>query len=526
MDHPPTQPPADIEPAPPTDVAATAPPPRCAVIRPHPWAAWAIIFGMIALLMSLPYLVGLDDEAAAEQRELASQLANETIESQGKIYLAFKYGFGVPAESLASQLAALNEGEIGQRQRYAVIAYEFAGADAARSVLDTIDNLSAVQPDQSAAADEHLEHNEESLAVQSALRALYGSGVSDSSGASADEPAPTPEAPAAPDLEALTETDRGALIDHLGFLGEVAVNPPSLMPADEREALFAATVQLIIWGIVFFILFGLASLGGFVGLIVMLVQALLGRLRGCVQDGGSYTGVYIETVALWVIVFFGSQMTLAPLLAAGLPASAQMLATFIVFMATLSVLLWPVLRGVRWQVIRRDIGWTLGSRPALEPAIGLAGYFMMVPLLVVGLVLTFLLFLLARLLFGDIAMPIHPIAGEAEGTFTQFVLLLLLACIAAPIVEETMFRGLMYRHLRDSSRRMSPMASILLSAFISAVIFAIIHPEGLLGTPAKASIGLALAFMREWRGTLIPSMIMHGVNNAVVITLLWAMMNI
>lgn len=527
MDHPPTQSPLPAPEPSGFDSPSASDQPRHSLIRPFSGVSWALLFALIGLLMALPFLAGQSEEAAAEQERLAAQIAAETVESQGKIFLGLKYGLDLPPESLAGQLAALNDGEAAQRQRYAVLAYEFAGLDAARAALDSIDQLSTLDSDQAAPEETALALNEDSRAVQQALRALYGSTEEgDVPAATPDEPAPTPENPVPPRLESLTDADRAALIDHLGFLGEVAVNPPSLLSEADRDELFVGVVQFIIWAIVFFILFGLAALAGFVGLIVMLVQALIGRLRSRVMHAGPYTGVYIETVALWVVVFFASQMLLAPLLAAALPASAQMLAVFIVFMGTLVVLAWPVVRGVPWAVVRRDIGWTLGERPGLEPVLGVAGYFMMIPIMVVGIILTFALLMLARLVFGDIAMPIHPIAGEAEGSVSQLVFLLLLACVAAPIVEETIFRGLMYRHLRDSSRRMSPAGSILLSGLISALIFAIIHPEGILGTPAKASIGLALAFMREWRGTLIPSMIMHGLNNAVVITLLWAMMNV
>jgi membrane protease YdiL (CAAX protease family) len=481
---------------------------------------------MIAFLTSLPYLAGNTEEAAAQQKELAAQLANETVESQGKIFLALKYSFGADPGMLGRQSRMLNDGDVGQRQRAAVLAYEFGGKDDARAVLDVIDELAASAVEAGELPD--LEMSEPARAVQAALRALYAADPSVGGDSPADDPPPTAASPNPPKLEALTDDERALLVDELGFLGEVATNPPSLMADAEREQIFGPVGRLIIIATVFFILFALAALGGFVGLIVILVQALSGRMSTRVPQRGRYTGVYVETVALWAVVFFGSQLTIGPVVAALLPVEAHMLAQFVIFMATLLVLCWPVVRGVPWAVVRQDIGWTAGERPALEPVIGVAGYFMMIPIMVVGIILTFLLLMLAQMFLGDeLAMPIHPIAGEAGATgIVQLAMLLLLASVAAPIVEETIFRGLMYRHLRDSSRRMSPAGSIIVSALVSAFIFAIIHPEGILGTPAKASIGIALAFMREWRGTLIPSMIMHGLSNAVVITLLWGMMNI
>ena len=52
---------------------------------------------------------------------------------------------------------------------------------------------------------------------------------------------------------------------------------------------------------------------------------------------------------------------------------------------------------------------------------------------------------------------------------------------------------------------------------VVSVIFAAIHPQGILGIPALASLALGFAIAREWRGTLIPGMIAHGLNNAVIL---------
>ena len=102
----------------------------------------------------------------------------------------------------------------------------------------------------------------------------------------------------------------------------------------------------------------------------------------------------------------------------------------------------------------------------------------------------------------------------------QKVQLLTVACIAAPIVEETMFRGVLYRHLRQSTRGIGTAASIAISILIMSFVFAAIHPQGLVAIPVLMSLAIAFALAREWRGSLVPSMVMHAVNNGLAMTVL------
>jgi membrane protease YdiL (CAAX protease family) len=88
-----------------------------------------------------------------------------------------------------------------------------------------------------------------------------------------------------------------------------------------------------------------------------------------------------------------------------------------------------------------------------------------------------------------------------------------------------MFRGVLYRHLRDSTRPLRPWQSVLVSALLVSFLFAVIHPQGFLGVPPLMALALAFTLMREWRGTLLPPMIAHGVNNGVATLLLGLMLS-
>ncbi|MDC0294854.1 CPBP family intramembrane metalloprotease, partial [Mariniblastus sp.] len=100
---------------------------------------------------------------------------------------------------------------------------------------------------------------------------------------------------------------------------------------------------------------------------------------------------------------------------------------------------------------------------------------------------------------------------------TKMILMIFLtACVAAPIVEETVFRGILYRHLRDVKSFSARWMSVLFAAIINALIFAAIHPQGIYGVPVLAMLAIGFSFAREWRGSLVSSMAMHAIHNTLV----------
>ena len=103
-----------------------------------------------------------------------------------------------------------------------------------------------------------------------------------------------------------------------------------------------------------------------------------------------------------------------------------------------------------------------------------------------------------------------------RGDWSVRLQLLFLASVVAPIVEETMFRGVLYRQLRQASARFGYAPSVLVSILIVSFIFAAIHPQGWLAIPPLMSVAIAFNFVREWRGSLVPSMVAHGVHNGLL----------
>jgi membrane protease YdiL (CAAX protease family) len=77
----------------------------------------------------------------------------------------------------------------------------------------------------------------------------------------------------------------------------------------------------------------------------------------------------------------------------------------------------------------------------------------------------------------------------------------------------------MYRNLRIGLGRWGALGSAAASMLVSSVIFAAIHPQGLVFIPVLAGLALAFCIMREWRGSINASIVAHAINNGVILTL-------
>ena len=99
-------------------------------------------------------------------------------------------------------------------------------------------------------------------------------------------------------------------------------------------------------------------------------------------------------------------------------------------------------------------------------------------------------------------------AGDAPPIDRQLLIaFLLLAVAAAPLVEELLFRGILYGALRRSLRP-------ALAIPASAALFAIVHPP--LAAPAVFLLGVAAAAARERTGRIAASIAAHTAYNGVI----------
>ncbi len=120
----------------------------------------------------------------------------------------------------------------------------------------------------------------------------------------------------------------------------------------------------------------------------------------------------------------------------------------------------------------------------------------------------------SQTLFKHFTTPPHPVILSMALMHTplDWCILLLQTSVLAPLVEETLFRGILYPALRS---RMGVLGGILLSSSI----FAILHPTLPAGFLPLFSLGVVLAYLYESRKSLVPSIVLHALNNGFILLL-------
>lgn len=128
------------------------------------------------------------------------------------------------------------------------------------------------------------------------------------------------------------------------------------------------------------------------------------------------------------------------------------------------------------------------------------------------------LLIIAPLMGGEFENPqIEMITGGQMPSASDFVSLLLVVAILAPIAEELFFRGMLYPLIRQ---RLSMWSAILLNA----ALFSVVHFIPVL-LPALFVVGIMLAWVRERSGSVIPSMILHFLQNSLAVISIYVMMS-
>ncbi len=165
--------------------------------------------------------------------------------------------------------------------------------------------------------------------------------------------------------------------------------------------------------------------------------------------------------------------------------------------------------GIRMQEALKYIGLHKGQG-IKEIGAGLGCLLLTLPLLIAA-------DLLNKVLTHNAKSPANPIETILVHTHGAPMLLVVFftACIAAPIVEELLLRGLLFTALRN---HLGAGWAIL----VSGLIFSLLHPTLPNSLLSIWTIGCMLALLRHRRGTLLPGMIMHGCYNATLLLLVLA----
>jgi membrane protease YdiL (CAAX protease family) len=202
----------------------------------------------------------------------------------------------------------------------------------------------------------------------------------------------------------------------------------------------------------------------------------------------------------------------------GVPA---LMLQIVIMLLPLTACALPVFMGVPWSTARREMGLHDGAGWLREIGYGFVVYATAIPMLVVGGVLAFLLALLTQ---SDLEGASHPIQQELfDGSAGERLMLFVIAVVLAPVVEEIVFRGVLFVHLRELALRWGRFAAFAVSALASSLIFAAMHPQGVVFIPVLGALAVAFCLAREMRGSLVSCMVAHGINNALIVGLNVAM---
>ena len=498
------------EPFEPLPEAATAEPP---VVRPASYKGWTKLSWAL-ILVAMATIIGMrmwPESVIEKSATTAGRLDLKVLRLQLQLFFMLEnLGQAPNPADLFAQVEQVADGDPAKTLRVSAFAVDTVGPKEALRQLGAIDaaGLGKLTADDRRALD--------------ILSRLYGDQMR------GDIYHPS-----------VGDADVAFLESHLGWIGALALYPEvpeeklqqqARLAGDQGQGLLEkyhegrqrvvdqANRTGIVVGVAAGAALSLLALG-VIGLPVFLLLWLLGVVRVGLKTGIVHGGVYAETFAIWLVCYGGLLLggelllhDLVPLLVRGIIAMPL----------SLLVLAWPVIRGVPWRQVREDIGWTAGRNPILEPAAGVSCYVINLPLVFTGFIITVILAALYARLQTELggsepAPPTHPVLEQLSlREWPNIVLFFALISGVAPIVEETMFRGVLHRQVRESLFARYPFLSGLCTALVVNLVFAAIHPQGLSFIPVLGALACGFSLAREWRGTLIPGMVAHGMNNFLV----------
>lgn len=118
---------------------------------------------------------------------------------------------------------------------------------------------------------------------------------------------------------------------------------------------------------------------------------------------------------------------------------------------------------------------------------------------------------------GEPASSALKTAGFGQSIENDMALIVGL-CVAAPVAEELLYRGLLLRALRDGSARWLPRwLAWYVGVIGSSLVFLSMHDASGWMTLAYAVMAISFALCYEWTGSLWTPVVAHSVNNAVTI---------
>ncbi len=431
-----------------------------------PLLAWLVIASCVA------FLVIRNAGASGGLAEGSNPLVKIQLKLLGRMAIGSKAVMAKAGQPAAAKMDGESDGLLremddlaaspDEKADVAIMAGEIKGPDEA---LTRLDKLEHPPPSPDLAKD---------LAT---LRSLYANGVG-----------------------ALDASAREGLVERHDFFAQVALAYGVAADEEPRKSVEESGQRVVIRagvaGLILLLIL-VASFGLFITAIVLIC---MGKIQRAYQPDPTANSAFLEGFAIYLAVFIAFGLSVRFLKLEVL--SWEWLALLIIPL----VWHWTTRRGVYREQRKLAFGWHAGRGIPVEMAMGLAGYLACLPIEVVGMIISVKLIKVAH------ADPTHPIIGMFGGNIWQILAIYGLACGLAPVLEETMFRGALFHHLR---RRWG----WAVSTGLVSLIFAAIHPQGWTMIPALGSVAVVLAILREWRGSIIAPMTAHAFSNFVTVSL-------
>ena len=415
------------------------------------------------------------------------------VDLLGRIFLRGLDVFDDPQFNIMKQMDPQGMLHIPEdRVRLIMISAEFEGTEAALKRLEEF-RLEALD------IGEHEEEDELSISVSTddlvlqelnILRTLYTDG-----------------------RDALTDDEQQQLKDRYGYVGHVSLTH-GMAETDPLRAELTSGFGSLMW---FLVLVGLVLLLGPLSGLVLLIFGIIsfstGRMKmraRIPKPGGS---IYLETYTLFVLGFCIMAVTTFLISHSAYPELAAF--SLIAQWLLLLTVFWALLRGAGLSDWKQATGWNTGEGVFKEIGCGIIAYLASIPIYIIGVIITAILLVTKEMIATNANNGVPPepepmtnpvFEMVASGDMFMILFLFVLATTWAPIVEESIFRGALYRHLRGRLHWVP-------TAIVTGVLFAFMHDYGPLMVAPLIALGFMFAFMREWRGSIIAPMVAHFIHN-------------
>ena len=312
-----------------------------------------------------------------------------------------------------------------------------------------------------------------------------------------------------------------AFVDRNGWFGKLG-RALGLPASDPSKASLVRGGGLIVLAIVMFgVVLVVMCIGSLIASIMMLVRYSQGQLRRAFVAPAVGGSVWLETAAVFVLAFLMLKLGVTALAivmtpAGGTPPHWVQTAPLVLQWLVLLSIFWPLVRGMAWTEYRRQIGLHSGLGFWREVGAGIWGYLAGLPLLAIAMGITVLIVVIKGALStvpegAAPEQPGNPIVDllSVAGPF-EMVMFFLLATVWAPLTEEIVFRGALFRHIRSR-------VALWLAAPITALVFGMMHGYDALLLLPVITIGFIFAFVREWRASLVGPITAHALHNGTLL---------